>query len=369
MNSLVIRRLIFLLLGLAVTFGALFGAKYYQVQRMAAEAAVPPPPTTVSAARVQTEIWQPFLYAVGSLVASQGVEIASELEGQVKAIHFESGQRVAQGALLLELDDSVDQAELEGLVAERRLAQVEFKRITELYEKRSVARAEYDQAQARLQNAQAQVATKRALIEKKSVRAAFAGLLGIRQVNLGQYLAPGSRIVSLQSLDPLYVDFSLPERDLALLHTGQQVTFRVPAYPKRSFSGEISAIDSRVTEATRNIRVRATIQNKDKLLRPGMFAEVQTQLPIRKNVLTLPSTAITYNPYGDSVFVVENRDGQLLVEPRWVRTAETREGRVAIEQGLKAGDLVVTAGQLKLRKGQPVRIDNTVPLDNTISGP
>jgi len=369
LNSSVIKRLIFLLLGLVVLFGALFGTKYYQVQRMAAEASVPPPPTTVSAARVQTQTWQPHLFAVGSLVASQGVYVANEIAGQVKAIHFESGQRVERADLLLELNDSVDQAELEGFIAERRLAQVEFQRLAKLYKKRSVARSEYDQAQAKLQNAQAQVASQRALIAKKAIRAPFAGLLGIRQVDLGQYLAPGSPIVSLQSLDLLYVDFSLPERDLAVLYSGQKVTFQVPAYPKRAFDGEISAIDSRIDEATRNLQVRATVENKGGLLRPGMFAEVQTQLPTEENVLTLPSTAITYNPYGDSVFVVESRDGQLLVEPRWVKTGETRQGQVAIEQGLKAGEQVVTAGQLKLRKGQQVRIDNTVNLDKPISGP
>lgn len=369
MNSLVTRRFIFLLLGLAVLFGALFGTKYYQVQRMAVEASVPPPPTTVSAARAQTETWQPYVYAVGSLVASQGIDVSNEIAGQVKAIHFESGQRAERGDRLLGLDDSVDQAELEGFIAERRLAQVEFRRIAELYKKRSVSRSEYDQAQAKLQNAQAQVASQRALIAKKAIRAPFAGLLGIRQVDLGQYLAPGSRIVSLQSLDPMYVDFSLPERNLAVLYTGQKVTFRVLTYPKRSFIGEISAIDAGVNEATRNIQVRATLKNKDELLRPGMFAEVQIQLAGQENVLTLPSTAVTYNPYGDSVFVVENRGGQLLVEPRWVKTGETRDGRVAIEQGLKVDELVVTAGQLKLRKGQPVRIDNTVNLDQSIRGP
>lgn len=369
MNSLLTRRLVFLLFALAILFGALFGTKYYQLQRMAAEASVPPSPATVSAARVRTERWQPYLYSVGSVVPSQGVDVSNEIAGQVKAIHFSSGQRVDRGDLLLELDDSVDRAELEGFIAERRLAQVEFKRVAELYKKRSVARSEYDQAQAKLQNAQAQVASQQALIEKKAIRAPFPGLLGIRQVDLGQYLAPGSHIVSLQSLDPLYVDFSLPERDLASLYVGQPVSFRVPAYPKRSFVGEISAIDSRVNEATRNVRVRATVGNEDERLRPGMFAEVQTQLPHREEVLTLPSTAITYNPYGDSVFIVENRQGQLLVEPRWVKTGGTRNGRIAIKEGLDAGELVVTAGQLKLRKGQQVRIDNTINLDRPISSP
>lgn len=369
MKPSVSRRLIFLLLGLALLFGALFGTKYYQMQRMAAEAAVAPPPTTVSAARVQTERWQPYLSAIGSLVASQGVDVSNEIEGQVKAIHLESGQHVERGELLLELDNSVDRAELTGLIAERRLAQVEFQRVAELYKKRSVARSEYDQAQAKLQNAQAHVASQQALIAKKAIRAPFSGLLGIRQVDLGQYLASGSPIVSLQSLDPLYVDFSLPERDLAVLYSGQKVTFQVPAYPKRTFDGEISALDSRIDETTRNIQVRATVGNKHGLLRPGMFAEVQTELPTQQNVLTLPSTAITYNPYGDSVFVVEDRQGQLLVEPRWVKTGKTRHGRVAIEQGLEAGERVVTVGQLKLRKGQPVRIDNSVNLNQSVGGP
>lgn len=362
------KRFLFLLLALGLVFGGLFGTKYYQIQRMAAEAAVPPPPATVAAAEVQRETWQPYLHAVGSLVATQGVFVANEIAGQVKAIHFESGQRVNKGELLLELDDSVDRAELEGLVAERRLAQVEFRRVAELYEKRSVARSEYDQAQAKLQNADAQVASKRALIQKKALRAPFSGFLGIRQVDLGQYLAPGSRIVSLQALDLVYADFSLPERHLAQLYLGQPLLLRVQAYPNRTFPGQISAIDPRINEATRNVQIRATLRNPDSLLRPGMFAEVQTVLPSQGAILTLPRTAVTYNPYGDSVFVIhKQKDGALVVEPQQVRTGEVREGRVEIRSGLQAGELVVTAGQVKLRKGQRVTIDNSVTLSEAAS--
>ena len=357
-----IKRLVVVLLALAVVFGAIFGWKFYQGSKMAAILATPPPPATVASATVETETWQPYLFAVGSLVATAGVSVSNEVAGQVKEIRFESGQPAKNGEILLQLDDSVDQADLDGLIAERRLAEIQFQRRAKLLKEKSVSRSEYDEAQATLQNAEAKVAAKRALIRKKSIKAPFAGVLGIRQVDLGQYLAAGSQIVSLQALDPIYVDYSLPERHYAQLAEDQEVVVEVQAYPGRSFQGHVTAISPRVETGTRNVKVRATLPNPERRLRPGMFAEVRTLLPQRASVLTVPRTAITYNPYGDSVFIIEKQEGEMVVQRRQVQTGEVRNGRVEIVQGLQAGDVVVNAGQVKLRNGQPVQIDNSVEL-------
>lgn len=362
-----IKRLIFVILALGLVFGGIFGWKYYQV-RLASQTATSPPPATVAAAEVEIENWQPYLYAVGSLVALQGIHVTTEIAGLVEQILFESGQRTKQGELLVQLEDSIDQAQLEGLIAEQQLAELRFRRIERLFQQQTVSREQFDEAATQLDAAIAQVAAQRARIRKKAIRAPFAGLLGIRQVDVGQYLAPGAQIVPLQAVDPIYVDYSLPERYFAELAEGQQVRLEVQAYPGQTFQGKVTAINSEVDLGTRNIRVRATLDNPDGRLRPGMFAEVRSLLPERQDVLTLPRTAITYNPYGDSVFVIEKQDGDLIVQRRQVETGETRNGRVAIVRGLKAGDRVVSAGQVKLRNGQQVQIDNSVELDKRIGG-
>ena len=359
-----IMRLILVLLMLTLVFGGIFGWKYYQSQQSAARASVPPPPAVVSAVRVEQESWQPYLYAVGSLVATQGIFVTNEVAGQVSEIYFESGQRVNQGDLLLQLADTVDRADLEGLLAEGRLAEVQFQRRAKLLRDKSISRSEYDEAKARLDNANAQVASKRALIKKKQIQAPFAGLLGIRQVDLGEYLAPGSKIVPLRALDPIYVDYALPERNFASLSVGQPVEIEVQAYPGQNFKGRIEALNSGIDPGTRSIRVRATLDNPDLSLRPGMFAQVRTIQPERQGVLTLPQTSITYNPYGDSVFVIEENDGKPMVQRRQIETGEVREGRVEIMAGLKLGERVVSAGQVKLRNGQRVRVDESIKLAN-----
>ncbi len=357
-------RLILLLLVLGLVFGGIFGWKYHQSREMSARAATPPPPATVSAVEVRHENWQPYLYAVGSLVASQGVHVTNEVAGQVRGIRFESGQEVQKGDLLLQLDDSVDQAALEGRLAESRLAKVDFRRKAKLLKDKSVSRSEYDEAKANLDNAEAQVASRRALIEKKQIRAPFAGLLGIRQVDLGEFLAPGSHIVPLEALDPIYVDYALPERNFAALHVGQTVMIEVQAYPEQGFQGRIQALNPGIDPGTRSIKIRAVVENPDARLRPGMFARVRTQLPQRQGLLTLPQTAITYNPYGDSVFVIENDDGRLRVQRRQIKTGEVREGRVDVMKGLKLGEQVVSAGHVKLRNGQQVKLDDVPKLAN-----
>ncbi len=353
-----IKRLILALLLLAAIFGAVFGWKLYLIKMQAGMLGHAMPATTVAATQVRTETRQPQLSAVGSVEAIQGISVTNEIAGTVKQILFESGQSVAQGDPLLKLDDSVDQAELRGLTAERDLAAVQYRRLAKLLKDKSVSTADVDQARATLDSAQAQVASKQAQIAKKLISAPFAGRLGIRQVDLGEYLAPGSGIVPLQMLDPIYVDFSLPERHLAELHTGQGLTVAVQAWPGQTFQGRISALNPGIDTASRTLKVRATLANPDQHLRPGMFAQVRVLLPAQTQVLTLPDTAITYNPYGDSVFVILEDPKGLTVQRRQVETGETQAGRVAVLKGLKAGERVVSAGQVKLRNGMAVTLDS-----------
>lgn len=354
-------RFILMLTILGLVFGGIFSWKQQQMEQMAAMRGQQPP-ATVAAARVHEESWRPHFSSVGSLVASEGVSVTNEVAGQVRKIHFKSGQQVEEGDLLLELDDSVDRAELAGALAEQRLAEIRFNRARDLLERNAVSKADYDEARANLDNAKARVQSRRELVAKKKIRAPFSGRLGIRQVDVGQFLSPGSAIVPLQALDPIYVDYSLPEQHLNRLHPGQELTLSVKAWPDRVFHGEISAINPGIDPQTRNVRIRGTLDNPEQQLRPGMFAEVQTLLPVRKDVLTLPRTAITYATYGESVFLIQEQDGGLVVNRRQVTVGETRDGRVEIVSGLEAGDRVVSAGQVKLRNGQPVVIDNSVEL-------
>ena len=363
-----IKRFILVILLLVVMFGGIFGWKYFAGQKMAAMMAAPPPPATIASAEVQLERWQPFLYSVGSVVATQGVFVTTEVPGQVERILFESGHQVAAGDVILQLDDSVDEADLEGLIAQLNLARLQFERARKLLKDRSVSQSEYDQSRAQLDSAEATVASKRAVIAKKKIRAPFSGQLGIREVDVGEYLSPGARIVPLQALDPVYVDYSLPERHFDQLAVGQGARVEVQAYPGRVFEGSISAINPGIDPGTRSVRLRATLDNPEQLLRPGMFAEVRTVLPARDDIRTLPRTAVTYNPYGESVFVIVEQDGQQVVQNRRIRTGEVRAGRVEILDGLQAGEQVVSAGQVKLRNGQAVNIDNSVTLDGKAGG-
>jgi membrane fusion protein (multidrug efflux system) len=320
----------------------------------------PPPATAVSSAQVHEESWQPRLTAVGSLVATQGIFVTNEVAGKVREIEFESGQTVTEGDVLIQLDDSVDQADLQGLIAQRNLAQIKLSRFAKLLKDRSASQSDYDEAKAQLDSAEAAAAGKRALIAKKRITAPFDGQLGIRLTDLGEYLAPGSRIVPLDALDPIFVDYALPERHLPELAVGKQVVVKVAAYPDREFAGRITAINPSIEEKTRTVRVRASLDNKDHSLRPGMFAEVATILPARDKLLTLPRTAITFAPYGDSVFLIQDKNGQKVVQRQPVTTGQAQGGRIEIAKGLTAGDVVVLAGQNKLRNGQQVKIDNSV---------
>lgn len=362
-------RLIIVILILGLLFGGMFAIKSCQSRQMAAMQAIPQPPTTVAVATATETEWQPYLEAIGTLVATQGVFVSAEIAGKVREIQFESGEPVEAGTLLLQLDDSIEQAEVQGLIAEAGLGKLEFERAAQLLSDKLGSQADYDRTRANLQKTQADLAAKRALLEKKAIRAPFPGILGIRQVDVGAYLEPGDDIVSLQQLDPMYADFSLPERYQSSISHGQQVSVQVKAWPDEQFDGVISAIEPRIDSNTRSVRIRATLANPKLLLRPGMFAEVRLLLPPRGKVVTVPQTAIMYNPYGDAVFVVQQGDAGLVVEYRQVQTGIVRDGQIEISSGLQSGERVVSAGQLKLRNGMPVSIDDSVQLEGATGGP
>jgi membrane fusion protein (multidrug efflux system) len=336
---------------------------------MAAAQAGGPPPAVIAATEARLEQWQPFLQVVGSLTAVAGIEVTSEVGGQISAIHFKSGQAVRRGDLLLELDDQTDRARLQGLQAERTLAILKFERVAKLVKEKSVSKSDYDEARALLDNAEAQVAAQQALVEKKRVRAPFDGRLGIGRVDPGEYLTPGAPIVPLEKLDPIFADFTLPERELAQVGEGQGVEIRVQAYTDETFSGRIVAIDPGIEVGSRSFRLRAELENPERRLRPGMFADVRVILPTKDDVITIPDTAISYAPYGDSVFVIGDKDGGKTVTRRQIETGRTRAGRVAVLSGLEAGEQVVSAGHNKLRNGQAVAIaDQPAPAERVPQG-
>ena len=358
----VIKRLVLVLVFLALVFGGVFGWKYRQMQKQLA-ANVGPPPAVVSTRRVTSERWQPALEAIGSITPTRCVVVSAEVSGIVRNIYFDSGQHVDEGELLVELDVDVDRAELDALQADRRLAEITRNRVSQIVSDNLGPRSELDEAQANLDRTEAEIAAKQAMIQKKSIRTPFAGELGIRIINPGQYLAPGDEIVQLVGLDPIYVEYSLPERYLSELRVGQRVAVTVQAYPDTLFEGDIYAISPSIQTASRSVRIRALIENPDGRLRPGMFAEVDTLLDERDRVLTLPERAVAYNPYGESVFVVNEADGVKTVALTQIKTGQVRNGRVEIISGLDEGTEVVSDGHNKLRNGQAISVDNSVDPD------
>ena len=364
-----IKRLFLLILVLGGLFAGIGYWKYQQFQQMNAQLTAPRPPAVIASTEVRQEQWQPVLRAVGSLRAESGIQVTNEVAGIVSEIAFESGQRVEQGDVLIRLEDSVEVATLKSLQADQRLAEVQFRRTADLMPKQAIAKSEFDIAKATYDSAQARVAEQQAMLRKKVIRAPFSGILGIRQVDQGQFLPAGSAIVSLQALDPLYVDYALPEREFSQVAPGQTVQLKVGAYPADQFNGSVSAIDSGVDKGSRSIQVRATVPNPDNRLRPGMFAEVETLMQQAEQVLTLPRTAISYNTYGNFAYVIgEAEGGGLKVKRRQIETGAVREGRVAISRGLEIDEQVVSAGLVKLRDGQRVTIDNSVQLENGKAG-
>ncbi|MGA9537191.1 MAG: efflux RND transporter periplasmic adaptor subunit [Desulfobacterales bacterium] len=362
-----IKKIIITVVGLLVVVGILGGIKGLQIEKMIAQGKqFSPPPEPVTTAVARKEMWESLLTAVGSLEAVQGVIVTAELSGKVERIGFEPGTKVKTGELLVQQDISAENAQLRAAEANLTLAKIDLERKSKLLAQKTISRSEYDNAEAVFKEAAAQADTIRAAIKKKTIRAPFAGRLGIRLVNMGQVLKEGDPIVSLQLIDPIFVNFSLPQQQLAQVKTGLTVQVTTDALPGQVVDGKITAINPQVDSATRNIQMQATVGNPEERLRPGMFVNVAVVLPARKDVLAIPATAVLYAPYSDSVFVVEEKkeekNGQpgQVVRQKFVRLGEKKGDYVAIVSGLEEGDTVVTTGVFKLRNGQSVVVDNAV---------
>jgi len=386
------KRMIVMILAVLGLIAVIAGIKVLSIMRMMA-ASKPPPPAVVSTAKAAYQDWQPELRAVGTLRAVRGADLALDVAGLVTRVNVKSGDEVRGGQLLLQLRDSEDIALLHQLEAAAALAEVTFARAKEQLAVQVISKADYDQAAADLKAKQAAVAQQQVNVAKKQLRAPFAGRAGIVTINPGAYLSSGTVIVTLQQLDPIYVDFHLPQKDLAELRTGQKVALRLDAFPDRTFEGTLSAISPKVDSDTRNVQVEAKVPNPDRVLTPGMFANVSVDAGAKQRYLTLPQTAVVYNPYGETVFVVipkreadrrqaaaaaaaddppreqqPKKPGKgpqlapdaLVVQQAFVTSGPRRGDQVAILKGLEEGVEVVTSGQIKLKSGSPIRIDNSV---------
>ena len=356
------KALLTLLVIAGVAAGAYFGYQGYLRPMLAGDggqqaAAQGRPPPTVTATTAERRDWQPSLSATGTLQAERGVKVTPEINGLVVEVGMQSGATVKQGDLLVRMQAPELKAQLDALKAQRDEALAAYRRAERLFDQGNTSQARLDETRARYQDLNAQIAGQQARIDKKTIRAPFAGQLGITQVDLGQYLQAGQPLVSLQDLTPIDVNFSLPEQTLPQVEVGQTVQVRVDAYPDTRFQGEVTAIDPRISESTRNYTVQATLPNDDRRLRPGMFARVSLETGEPRHLVTLPQTAIVTNPYGASVYVVQDSgEGPPKVTQQRVETGSERGTQVAITKGLSGGETVVTSGQIKLREGAPVRV-------------
>ena len=362
-----IKRMLIMLVLVGAVLGGLFGFKGFVNGKIKeAMAGMANMPQTVSAAKAETSDWQPKIDAVGSLRAVRGAELSLEVPGVVEEITFDSGDQVKAGQVLLALRKDDEVAKLQSLEATAQLAQITYDRDVKQLKAQAISQAIVDNDEANLRNAKAQVAQQKAIVEKKTLRAPFDGKLGLRQVDLGQFLSAGTVIATLQSLDPIYVDFLLPQQAVAQVTVGEKVRAKVDAFPDRTFEGKITAINPKIETASRNLQVRATLPNTDQKLLPGMFATVELDTGAAQRLVTLPQTAVAYNPYGSLVYIVDDKgktaDGkpQLVARQVFVTTGATRGDQVAILKGVSEGDMVVTSGQIKLRNGVPLIVDNRV---------
>jgi len=363
------KRMIIMLVAAIVIFGGVLGFLIFRgimIQKYIAS--MGQPPQTVTTAIAKYEDWEPTLDAVGTLKALKGTDITPQLAGIVAEIPFESDSEVKEGDLLVKLANQDDVAKLKALQADADLARLNYDRSKKLVKSRAVSQAQLDTATATLKSALAQVAAQQALVDKKEIRAPFDGHVGIRLVDIGQYLTAGQKITTLQALDPIYVDFTLSQSNVSKISVGQAVAITTDAYPGETFTGKVVALDPKLDTATRNIAVRAELANPDHKLLPGMFASVKITTGAKEKKLTLPQTAITYNPYGETVFIVKkgkpDADGKtpLTAEQKFVVTGTTRGDEVAITKGVSEGDTVVASGQLKLKNGTPLIINNSQSL-------
>jgi membrane fusion protein (multidrug efflux system) len=362
----------FLMLGVVLlVIGGLGFVKYRQIQTAIAQgSSFAPPPTAVTTVIAKSDTWPSTLDVIGTAAAIQGVTVSADLPGTVYKIHFESGQAVHAGDVLVELDTREERAQLAAAESDRDLARLNYNREQQLVKEGVVPRSEYDNSEAQMKSTEAKVGEIKATIERKTIHAPFSGILGIRQINLGQYLSAGQAIVSLQSLNPIYVNFGVPQQESPRVQVGRTLRLTSDDVPGITFSGRVTAIDSVVNEATRNIQVQATLSNPGGRLRPGMFVQVELGLGSSRTVIPLPASAIDYAPYGDSVFVVtdlKDPKGKPYrgVRQQFVKVEGSRGDQVAVISGINPGDEIVSSGVFKLRNGASVMVNNSIkPPDN-----
>jgi len=361
------RRMVIMLAAVAVVFGGIFGFQAFKAAMIRKFiGAMSAPPQTVSTVSAAFSAWQPKVEAIGSLRAVLGADLSLEVAGVVDTITFNSGDDVEQGKQLLRLRADDDSAKLDSLRAMAELSEIIYERDQKQFKMQAVSQATLDTDAANLKNAKAQVTQQQAILDKKILRAPFDGHLGLRLVDLGQYLSAGTVVVTMQALDPIFVDFYVPQQSVDQVHLGQTVTVKVDAIRDQTFSGQISALNPKVDASNRNMQIRAVLQNPEHKLLPGMYATVDIATGAPQSYITLPQTAITYNPYGNTVYVVDNKGTdasgkpQLVARQTFVTTGPTRGDQVAVLKGIGEGDTVVTAGHIKLHNGSVILIDNSI---------
>jgi len=363
------KRMILVVFVTVLMLGTLGFMKFRQVKSAIAHASFQPPPDAVTSVVVGQAHWPSTMSVIGTMEAVQGVMVSADLPGTVAKINFDSGKAVREGDVLVELDTKQERAQLASLEAQRDLAKVNYARMQQLVNEGVISRAEYDQATAQQRATEANVAEIRATIARKTIRAPFSGVLGIRKVNLGQYLAGGNPIVQLQKLNPIYVNVGIPQQAVGQVRVGRTLKITTEDLAGKVFTGRVSAIDSVVDEATRNIQVQATLANPDGKLHPGMFVQVELGLGESASVIPVPASAINYAPYGNSVFVItdlKDPKGQTYrgVRQQFVKVEGSRGDQVAVVEGLKPGEEIVTSGVFKLRNGAAVQVNNKVQPGN-----
>jgi membrane fusion protein (multidrug efflux system) len=363
------KRMILMLGVMATLLTALGFMKFRQIQTAVQASAYQPPPEAVTSVVAQAEMWPATTGVIGTMEAVHGVMVSSDLPGTVTKINFDSGKNVHQGDILVELDTREERAQLASLEAQRDLAKVNYGRTEQLVKDGVISRLEYDQATAQQKQTEANVGQIRATIERKTIRAPFSGTLGIRKVNLGQYLSAGNAVVQLQALNPIYVNFGLPQQALGQVRVGRSLRVTSEDLPGKAFAGKVTALDSVIDQTTRNVQVQATLANPEGKLQPGMFVQVEVVLGASRTVVPLPASAVSYAPYGDSVFVItdlKDPKGHSYrgVRQQFVKLEGSRGDQVAVVSGLNPGDEVVTSGVFKLRNGAAVQVNNKVQPGN-----
>ena len=363
------KRMFMMLAIMALLIGSIGYFKTRQLHAAASMQAFQPPPEAITTVVARQETWPGTLNVVGTVVAVQGVTISADLPGIVDQINFDSGKTAREGEVLITLDTRQERAQLAAMEAQRDLAKLNYARMQQLSSEGVISRMDYDKAMADQKQSEANVQEIRATIERKTIRAPFAGVLGIRQVNLGQYLAAGSAIVPLQSLNPIYVNFSVPQEVIGHLRVGDSVRLSGDQFAGRELSGQVTAVDSVVDQGTRNIQMQATLANPDGKLRPGIFVQVEANVGANRPVFPLPASAISYAPFGDSVFVVTDEKGpdgtnHRVVRQQFVKVEGSRGDQVGVASGIKQGDEIVTSGVFKLRNGAAVAVNNKVQPGN-----